>query len=1032
MRHAISFTLLTCMMLLFAACGNDASSQGDPCAGVLCSGYGDCVVDAGAARCACQANYVAVELECRPALCKESTCIHGQCLEPAKSATCACFEGYTGPTCADCAAGYSRRDLLCVKTDGCAIDPCAHGECKAQGDTAFTCDCYPGYTGPLCDACKEGYEKDGELCVAETPCSPNPCGHGSCSEVGGEARCACQEGYDGTLCDTCAKGYERVGLSCVAASPGDPCTPNPCKEENRTRCVVDSGAAKCLCSAGFEETNGSCTAQSVCEAASTCSGHGTCTGTGLNCACEAAYGGAHCEQCAEGYEFKGQDCVPKGGDPCAANPCNEPHRGVCTVGAGQRALCGCDEGYAESGGLCLVACRGPLCADAHTSFSNLVSANGHGALVLDLNQKKLTRLMEHSYLSWGPNEQGKIANTRNLLYDSFLGLRVNGSGTWLSALAIDAADYYGESGIMRIVQHVGELRIETFAYAPWELARPALVLIGRVTNLGTTEADVALYSLHNYHLGKTKDDADTAPDATGERITARDTQTYAETGPGGVLIHRALDPITHKGAAASTAADTPYALLQSAQDLQDQTDTQAGDDRVAGFQKSFTLAAGATGSFGVVSAYGYAGEDTTISQELDLAYKNGSAATLKEALANWEAWRKPAPAGLDAAESAVWRSSEAILRMGQVWQTNSGSYSPQGQILASLPPGIWAISWARDMSYSIVGLARSGHFKEARAALSFMMKARANTYKSYLNNLDYQISVCRYYGQGLEESDSNGDGPNVEFDGFGLFLWALREYVAASNDATLLDEAGYAVVRDKIANALVALTNSTNDLIAADSSIWEVHWNGKQKQYIYTSASAAKGLCEASLLAAALGKSADAASWQTQAQKLAKGLKDHAVSGNFLVQSIEEVSGANVDAAVVEAFNWGLFDPKGAVADTTLARFDTALKVASGHGYFRNDDGGEYDSQEWLFIDLRLAYARLLRGEADKAALLIDWTTAQATKNYGLIPELLDKTSADYTGAIPMVGFGAASYMMDLLAKQTPSPIGQGPCGVQW
>ena len=74
----------------------------------------------------------------------------------------------------------------------------------------------------------------------------------------------------------------------------------------------------------------------------------------------------------------------------------------------------------------------------------------------------------------------------------------------------------------------------------------------------------------------------------------------------------------------------------------------------------------------------------------------------------------------------------------------------------------------------------------------------------------------------------------------------------------------------------------------------------------------------------------------------------------------------------------------------------------------------------------------LLRNETSKALALLDWTTAQATKNYGLIPELFNENNADYAGAIPMVGFGAASYMLDLIAQQAPVTLGSGPCGVSW
>jgi hypothetical protein len=54
----------------------------------------------------------------------------------------------------------------------------------------------------------------------------------------------------------------------------------------------------------------------------------------------------------------------------------------------------------------------------------------------------------------------------------------------------------------------------------------------------------------------------------------------------------------------------------------------------------------------------------------------------------------------------------------------------------------------------------------------------------------YQISLVRYHGFGVEETDFNDFGPNLEFDGFGLFLWALREYEQLTGDTSLADGAG--------------------------------------------------------------------------------------------------------------------------------------------------------------------------------------------------------------------------------------------------
>jgi GH15 family glucan-1,4-alpha-glucosidase len=381
--------------------------------------------------------------------------------------------------------------------------------------------------------------------------------------------------------------------------------------------------------------------------------------------------------------------------------------------------------------------------------------------------------------------------------------------------------------------------------------------------------------------------------------------------------------------------------------------------------------------------------------------------------------------------------------MGQVWETTDKS---KGQILASMPPGMWSTAWPRDMTYSIVALVRMGHFAEARAALEFQLLADSNQYKTFTHNsvlqtgvgADYRISVCRYYGRGMEETDWNADGPNVEFDGFGLFLWAMGEYVQASGDTTLLD-AHWAAIKTTIADLLMDL-RAGNGMIRPDSSIWEVHWNGRQKQYTYTSLAAAAGLCQASQFAATHGAATDATAWRAAATEIVGSIRAHAVDGgNFLSQSVEELVGASgtsgyVDAAVVEAFNWGLLDPAGAIADATLARLSTDLAVPNGMGLARNDDGGWYDRSEWVLIDLRTAGALRRSGHAASIATAdrrLDWITAQGLANLGLIAELHDRDTADYAGAVPMVGFGAGAYVLDQWLRADP-PAPQAACGVTW
>ena len=95
-----------------------------------------------------------------------------------------------------------------------------------------------------------------------------------------------------------------------------------------------------------------------------------------------------------------------------------------------------------------------------------------------------------------------------------------------------------------------------------------------------------------------------------------------------------------------------------------------------------------------------------------------------------------------------------------------------------------------------------------------------------------------------------------------------------------------------------------------------------------------------------------------------------------------------------------------------------------GHGYHRDDDGGEYDTREWIMVDLRIATAARRAGRASDADELVDWVTQQAVLNYDLVPENYDATTGDYSGAVPMVGFGAGAYVTALWERGGVAPIG--------
>jgi MYXO-CTERM domain-containing protein len=281
--------------------------------------------------------------------------------------------------------------------------------------------------------------------------------------------------------------------------------------------------------------------------------------------------------------------------------------------------------------------------------------------------------------------------------------------------------------------------------------------------------------------------------------------------------------------------------------------------------------------------------------------------------------------------------------------------------------------------------------------------------------------VCRYYGDGSEWSDSNTDGPNIEFDGFGLFLWALDEYVTASGDTASLN-AWWPTIKPKVADVLVHLQESSG-MISPDSSIWEVHWDGQQRHFAYTTAAAANGLCSASRLATEAGDSASSTTYKTQGSKARDALiaNMRGPSGAF-GQSTEAIASGMgwLDASPIDAVNWGLIDPSLHTAQATMSAMLAGLVPPSGRGFMRDQTGAYYDSQEWVFIDLRSDHAFELGGNTSLSTSLFAWNTDQGAENFNELSELHDATTADYAGAAPMVGFGSGAYIIALSDRGKP------------
>jgi len=185
----------------------------------------------------------------------------------------------------------------------------------------------------------------------------------------------------------------------------------------------------------------------------------------------------------------------------------------------------------------------------------------------------------------------------------------------------------------------------------------------------------------------------------------------------------------------------------------------------------------------------------------------------------------------------------------------------------------------------------------------------------------------------------------------------------------------------------------------------------------YTSATAYQGLVSAARLAERIGDASAARRYAHRASQLKAAFNREFVGEGGFIRGLQEETAITkcLDAGAVEGINFGVVSDT--VARRTLQVFDRYLKKEHTVGYMRNDDGGDYDRHEWVVIDLRIATAFARLGETARYDALVNWVTAQSALNFNLIAELYSHDEADYTGAVPMCGFGPGAYIAALFAR---------------
>ena len=735
-----------------------------------------------------------------------------------------------------------------------------------------------------------------------------------------------------------------------------------------------------------------------------------------------------------------------------------------------------------------------------TTLRYLPASNGHGAALLDLKSARVTHFREHLFATeeplldaagkelWSGNQPLAVP-TRDLLFDAYFGLRRSGKQAWLTGDPVDlqksgyanyTAGALGGTAVARMVQTRGPIVLTELLFCPAGLDHPGFVMALSVKNTGASaEPGVSVFSLHNFHLGFGRPGARAEIGENGETATFQG--DLSERGFAGVVVARALTPASHHmgSYAAAPAAENPFTIVDAGSgDFSDLSgDAPAHDGTITGYQWNLgTLEPGAEQWVGVAFAHhGDPFARAEVQGWLD-AWLNGRNLDqlIGGEIGKWKALQDSlvVPSGLAKEDEALYRHGAVMLSMAQVasdsaflreWLGKDGdsrytrfgaklgsppaklpatiAHRGRGAILASLPPGEWTVSWIRDASYSIAALAGMGMNARAKDALDYYLGAEGGRFKDYSELKPYamppyRLSLVRYHGFGVEETDFSDFGPNLEFDGFGLFLWALRRYQLAAGDAAFV-KAKWPLVKSEIADVLVALIEPETGLVRPDSSIWETHWNGRQRHWAFTSITAARGLCDAAELAKIAGDAAAETKFRAAGIALRKAIAERLTDHDgALASNTEELAAGSgyFDAAVLDAIALELFDPSGRIAKATIAAIDKSLKVPAGAGWARNDDrfdhsgsedlspwGSEYDSGEWLLCDMRGAVAASRMGDTARATRLTSWARDQALANYLEMAEVFDEGNGTYKFNSPMIGFGAGAYALALQARAAKS-----------
>ncbi|MBN1997773.1 hypothetical protein JW935_09485 [candidate division KSB1 bacterium] len=408
-------------------------------------------------------------------------------------------------------------------------------------------------------------------------------------------------------------------------------------------------------------------------------------------------------------------------------------------------------------------------------------------------------------------------------------------------------------------------------------------------------------------------------------------------------------------------------------------------------------------------------------QQLEKELSNAKPKLLLEAEQRWwQHWHSSGsiPSSVYGSRYKTLLQSLAFIKMAQCQEPGPG----RGQIVKNLSPEFDSAAMTRDMAFSILALCRTGHFAEAKAALSFLLTAQAGIFRSNQYSIKkwgskspYLISLASYTGMGFEKAEIQNNSPIIYFDSFGLFLWAMTEYVKHSSDLDFASNHWPNIQKFIITPMLDAIDET--GLIKQDSGWLNTPMPGEH--FCYTSLSAFKGLNSAAVLAYSIHQDERAILYTKKAAELRTAILTKLTVGKsiLLSRSLEVKQYPNfLDGSTVDAINWEIVSPYWKTASSISKALDVFLRPGNAPRgfvqYYKNDNQLYHENP---FVTLRAVSALYTMQEEERADQILEYMTHITMKNAGMIPSFLTVENMYFIEPYPVIGTGAAAMILAIL-----------------